>query len=38
MMIFKVFRMKQSIWDGFRSMEPNLERFGLGLNNLLWKG
>ena len=28
-MIFLVSRMKQSIWKGFRSMEQDLESFGL---------
>ena len=31
MMVFMVSRMKQSIWKKFRSMEQNLESFGLRL-------
>ena len=37
MMVFIVHRVKQSIWKGFRSMEPNLESFGLWLKNWIWK-
>ena len=37
MMVFMVYRVKQSIWKGFRSMEPNLESFGLRLENWIWK-
>ena len=38
MMVFMVSRVKQSIWKGFRSMEQDLESFGLWLENWLWKG
>ena len=31
MMVFIVSRVKQSIWKGFRSMELDLESFGLRL-------
>ena len=37
MMVFMVFRVKQSIWKCFRSMELDLEIFGLRLKNGLWK-
>ena len=37
MMVFIVPRVKQSIWKGFKSMEPNLESFGLWLENWIWK-
>ena len=37
MMVFIVPRVKQSIWKGFRSMEPDLESFGLWLENWIWK-
>ena len=33
-----VYRVKQSIWKSFRSMEQDLESFGLRLKNWLWKG
>ena len=33
MMIFMVSRVKHSLWKGFRSMEPDLESFGLWLEN-----
>ena len=37
-MVSMVSRMKQSIWKGFRSMELDLESFGLRLKIWLWKG
>ena len=37
MMIFMVYRVKQSIWTRLRSMEQDLESFGLWLKNWLWK-
>ena len=37
MMVFMVYRMKQSIWKGFRSMELDLESFELRLENWIWK-
>ena len=37
MMVFIVPRVKQSIWKGFRSMEPDLESFGLWLENWILK-
>ena len=37
MMIFMVSRVKQSIWKEFRSMEQDLESFGLWLENWIWK-
>ena len=37
-MVFMVSRVKQSVWKGFRSMEQDLESFGLWLENWLWKG
>ena len=37
MMISMVFRVKQSIWKDFRSMEPDLESFVLWLENWIWK-
>ena len=37
MMVFVVSRVKQSIWNGFRSIELDLECFGLRLKNWLWK-
>ena len=37
MMVFIVPRVKQSIWKGFRSIKPNLESFGLWLENWIWK-
>ena len=33
MMVCMVYRVKQSIWKCFRSMEPDLESFGLWLEN-----
>ena len=33
MMVSMVFRVKQSIWKNFGSMEPDLESFGLWLEN-----
>ena len=36
-MIFMIFRVKQSIGKGFRSMEPYLESFGLWLESWIWK-
>ena len=38
MMISRVYRVKQSIWKGFGSMELDLESFGLRLKIWLWKG
>ena len=35
MMVFIVSKMKQRIWKGFRSMEIDLESFGLSLKNRL---
>ena len=37
MMVCMVSRVKQSKWKGFRSMEPDLESFGLWLENWIWK-
>ena len=37
MMVFMVSRVKQRIWKGFGSMEPDLESFGLWLENWIWK-
>ena len=37
MMVFIVPRVKQSKWKSFRSMEPDLESFGLWLENWIWK-
>ena len=37
MMVCMVSRVKQSIWKGFTIMEPNLEGFGLWLENWIWK-
>ena len=37
MMVCMVSRVKQSIWKGFRSMEPNLKSFGLWLDSWIWK-
>ena len=37
MMVFIVPRVKQSIWKGFKSMKPDLESFGLWLENWIWK-
>ena len=37
MMISMVFRLKQSIWKGFGSMELYLESFRLWLENWIWK-
>ena len=36
-MVFIVSRVKQSIWKGCRRMEPDLESFGLWLENWIWK-
>ena len=36
-MVFIVSGVKQSIWKDFRSMELDLENFGLRLKNGLWK-
>ena len=33
MMVFIIPRVKQSIWKGFRIMEPDFESFGLWLEN-----
>ena len=38
MMLFMVSRVKKSIWKCFRSMEQDLESFGLKLKNWFWKG
>ena len=35
MMVFIVPRVKQSIWKGFKSMEPDFESFGWWLENLV---
>ena len=32
-----VYRVKQSIGKGFRSLEPDLESFGLLFENWIWK-
>ena len=37
MMVFRGFRVKQSIWKGFRSMELDLESFGSLLENWILK-
>ena len=37
MMVFIVSRVKQSIWKGFKNMEPDLESFRLWLENWIWK-
>ena len=37
MMVFMVSRLRQNKWKGFKSMEPNLESFGLWLENWIWK-
>ena len=37
MKVFIVHRVKQSIMKGFRSIELDLESFGLKLKNELWK-
>ena len=37
MMVSMVSRVKQSIWKGFGSMEPDLESFRLWLENWIWK-
>ena len=36
-MIFMISRVKQSIGNGFKSMEPDLESFGLWLESWIWK-
>ena len=36
-MVCMVFRVNQSIWKGYRSMEQKLESFGLWLDNWIWK-
>ena len=38
MIICMVYRVRQSIWKSFRSMEQDLKSFGLRLKNWLWKG
>ena len=38
MIVCMVSRVKQSIWKGCRSMEQDLESFGLRLKIWLWKG
>ena len=37
MMVFMVYKMKQIIWKGCRSMEQDLESLGLWLENWIWK-
>ena len=37
MIVFRVSIVKQAILKGFRSMKPNLESFGLWLENWIWK-
>ena len=37
-MVCMVYRVKQSIWKCFRSIELDLESFGLRLKIWLWKG
>ena len=37
MMVFIVPRVKQSIWKGFRSMELDLESFGLRLKKMSYR-
>ena len=37
MMVFIVPKVKQSISNGFKSMEPYLESFGWWLENWTWK-
>ena len=37
MMVFMVSRVKQSLWKGFRSMEPDLESFWMWLENWIRK-
>ena len=37
MTVFIVSRVKQGILNGFRSMKPDLESFGLWLENWIWK-
>ena len=37
MMDSRVSRVKQSIWKGFGSMEPDLKSFMLWLENWIWK-
>ena len=37
-MVCMVSRVKQNIWKGFKSMELDLESFGLRLKLWLWKG
>ena len=37
MIVFMVSRVKESIWKGFRSIEQDLESFGLWLKNWIWK-
>ena len=37
MMVSMVSSVKQSIWKGFRSMEPDFGSFGLWLENWIWK-
>ena len=37
MMVLIVPRVKLSIWKGFKSMKPDLESFGLWLENWIWK-
>ena len=37
-MVFRVSRMKQSIWDDFRSVEPNSEWVELKVEEGLWSG
>ena len=37
MIVFMVSRVKQGILKGFRSMKPDLESFGLWLENWIWQ-
>ena len=37
MMVCMVSKVKQNIWKSFRSMKPDLESFGLWLENWIWK-
>ena len=37
MVFFIICRVKQSVWKDFRTMEPDLESFGLWLENWIWK-
>ena len=37
MMVSRIYRVKQSIWKCFRSMQPYLESLGLCFENWIWK-